>query len=174
MFQVDISFDWTSSDDSSSIDVITSEFIFFKRTLESDHVCLFYVPLPKFSSCSQVTRIKVSFKTFSMEGQIEIKRCGVGLVYSKDDGNHNNSPVIQFNSISSPTPPPPPNKSTVVLEEIHEGEPSGNGSSNVDGSEEENSEYHTADEEDSSTATACSEDNSESDMRPWKRLKCRH
>ncbi|RVW19349.1 Disease resistance protein RPS4 [Vitis vinifera] len=94
---------------------------------------------------------------------------------SNEDGVGDSPPMIQFNSISSPPPPPPPpNKSTVVLEEIHEGEPSGNGCSNVDGSEEENSEYHTADEEEPSTATACSEDHSESVMRPQKRLKCRH
>ena len=67
--------------------------------------------------------------------------------------------MIQFNSISSP--PPPPSKSTVVLEEIHEEEPIGNGCSNVNGSKEENSEYHIVDEEEPSTATAGSEDHSE-------------
>ncbi|KAL6316892.1 hypothetical protein AAG906_023547 [Vitis piasezkii] len=66
------------------------------------------------------------------------------------------SPMIRFNSISSP-PPPPHSKSTVVLEEIHEEEPSGNGCSN-----------------EPRTATVCSEDRSESDIRPQKCLKCRH
>ena len=106
VFEVDVSFDWTYSDNSSSVDIITSEFIFFKRTMESGHVCLFYVPLPKLSNCSQVTGIKVSYKTFSMESRIEIKRCGVGLVYSNEDENHNNPPMIQFDSISSPPLPP--------------------------------------------------------------------
>ena len=108
-----------------------------------------------------MTRIKVSFMAYSKEGKIEIKRCEVGLVYNNEDGNHNNPLMIQFNSISSP---PPPSKSIVVLEEIHEEEPTGNGCSNVNGSEEENSEYHIADEEEPSTATAGSEDHSESDI----------
>ncbi|XP_010645905.1 disease resistance protein RPV1 [Vitis vinifera] len=166
----------TVSFDNSSSFEIGPRMLHFNGRLESDHVCLFYLRLHQLmSNCSQVTRLKISFKTFPMGGQIEIKRCGVGLVYSNEDGVGDSPPMIQFNSISSPPPPPPPpNKSTVVLEEIHEGEPSGNGCSNVDGSEEENSEYHTADEEEPSTATACSEDHSESVMRPQKRLKCRH
>ncbi|KAL6311247.1 hypothetical protein AAG906_005778 [Vitis piasezkii] len=133
--KADVLFDWTSRDDSSSVDIIIVEMISFKRRLESDHVCLCYVPLPQLRNCSQVTHIKVSFMAVSREGEIEIKRCGVGVVYSNEDGNHNNPPMIRFNSISSP-PPPPRSKSTVVLEEIHEEEPSGNGCSNVDGSEE--------------------------------------
>ncbi|RVW86277.1 Retrovirus-related Pol polyprotein from transposon RE1 [Vitis vinifera] len=134
--KADVLFDWTSRDDSSSVDIIIVEMISFKRRLESDHVCLCYVPLPQLRNCSQVTHIKVSFMAVSREGEIEIKRCGVGIVYSNEDGNHNNPPMIRFNSISSPPPPPPRSKSTVVLEEIHEEEPSGNGCSNVDGSEE--------------------------------------
>ncbi|KAJ9676203.1 hypothetical protein PVL29_024951 [Vitis rotundifolia] len=134
--KADVLFDWTSRDDSSSVDIIILEMISFKRRLESDHVCLCYVPLPQLRNCSQVTHIKVSFMAVSREGEIEIKRCGVGIVYSNEDGNHNNPPMIRFNSISSPPPPPPRSKSTVVLEEIHEEEPSGNGCSNVDGSEE--------------------------------------
>ncbi|KAL6316907.1 hypothetical protein AAG906_023562 [Vitis piasezkii] len=133
MLKADVLFDWTSRDDSSSVDIIIVEMISFKRRLESDHVCLCYVPLPQLRNCSQVTHIKVSFMAVSREGEIEIKRCGVGIVYSNEDGNHNNPPMIRFNSISSP---PPRSKSTVVLEEIHEEEPSGNGCSNVDGSEE--------------------------------------
>ncbi|KAL6315925.1 hypothetical protein AAG906_013759 [Vitis piasezkii] len=105
--KADVLFDWTSRDDSSSVDIIILEMISFKRRLESDHVCLCYVPVPQLRNCSQVTHIKVSFMAVSREGEIEIKRCGVGAV-----------------------------KSTVVLEEIHEEEPSGNGCSNVDGSEE--------------------------------------
>ncbi|XP_059590819.1 disease resistance protein RPV1 isoform X2 [Vitis vinifera] len=135
MLKADVLFDWTSRDDSSSVDIIIVEMISFKRRLETDHVCLCYVPLPQLRNCSQVTHIKVSFMAVSREGEIEIKRCGVGVVYSNEDGNHNNPPMIRFNSISSP-PPPPRSKSTVVLEEIHEEEPSGNGCSNVDGSEE--------------------------------------
>ncbi|KAL6315725.1 hypothetical protein AAG906_006587 [Vitis piasezkii] len=148
----------TVSFDNSSSFEIGPRMLHFNGRLESDHVCLFYLRLHQLmSNCSQVTCLKISFKTFPW---------GWGS---------RQSPMIQFNSISSPPPlTPPPNKSTVVLEEIHEGEPSGNGCSNVDGSEEENSEYHTADEEEPSTATACSEDHSESVMRPQKRLKCRH
>ncbi|KAL6315721.1 hypothetical protein AAG906_006583 [Vitis piasezkii] len=134
MLKADVSFDWTSSDDSFPIDIMIFDMIFCKRRLKSDHVCLFYVPLPQWRNCSQVTRIKVSFMAYSKEGKIEIKRCEVGLV-----------------------------KSIVVLEEIHE-EPTGNGCSNVNGSEEKNSEYHIADEEEPNTATAGSEDHSESDI----------
>ncbi|KAL6315920.1 hypothetical protein AAG906_013754 [Vitis piasezkii] len=129
-------------------------------------------PVMLMSNYPQGSHIKVSFAAFSMDAGIAIKRCGVGLVYSNEDLSHNNPSMIQFNSIFSP--PLSPKKSTVVLEEIHEGEPNGNGCSNVDGSEEENSEYHTADEEEPSTATACSENHSESEMRPQKRLKGRH
>ncbi|KAJ9707489.1 hypothetical protein PVL29_002494 [Vitis rotundifolia] len=166
-FSADILFDYCSS-----FKIITCS-LYYDRKLESDHVCLFYLPFHQLmSNCPQGSHIKVSFAAFSMDAGIAIKRCGVGLVYSNEDLSHNNPSMIQFNSNFSP--PLSPNKSTVVLEEIHEGEPSGNGCSNVDGSEEENSEYHTADEEEPSTATACSEDNSESEMRPQKRLKCRH
>ncbi|KAL6316908.1 hypothetical protein AAG906_023563 [Vitis piasezkii] len=146
MLKADVSFDWTSSDDSFPIDIMIFDMIFVR----------------------EVTRIKVSFMAYSKEGKIEIKRCEVGLVYNNEDGNHNNPLMIQFNSISSPPPPPPPppplSKLIVVLEEIHEEEPIGNGCSNVNGSEEENSEYHIADEEEPSTATAGSEDHSESDI----------
>ncbi|KAL6315732.1 hypothetical protein AAG906_006594 [Vitis piasezkii] len=109
MLKADVSFDWTSSDDSFPIDIMIFDMIFYKKRLKSDHVCLFYVPLPQWRNCSQVARIK----------------------------------------------------STVVLEEIHEEEPTGNGCSNVNGSEEENSEYHIADEEKPSIATAGFEDHSE-------------
>ncbi|RVW19347.1 TMV resistance protein N [Vitis vinifera] len=129
-------------------------------------------PVMLMSNYPQGSHIKVSFAAFSMDAGIAIKRCGVGLVYSNEDLSHNNPSMSQFNSIFSP--PLSPNKSTVVLEEIHEGEPNGNGCSNVDGLEEENSEYQTADEEEPSTATACSEDHSESEMRPQKRFKGRH
>lgn len=77
--------------------------------------------------------------------------------------------MIPFSAISSPPPPPPPppKKSTVVLKESNEEEEStGSEWSNVDGSESDNSDYHTA--------TDCSEDHSESEKRPQKRLKCRH
>ena len=158
MLKADVSFDWTSSDDSFPIDIMIFDMIFCKRRLKSDHMCLFYVPLPQWRNCSQ---IKVSFMAYSKEGKIEIKRCEVGLVYNNEDGNHNNPLMIQFNSISSP---PPPSKSIVVLEEIHEEEPTGNGCYNVNGLEEKNSEYHIADEEEPSTATAGSEDHSESDI----------
>ena len=161
MLKADVSFDWTSSDDSFPIDIMIFDMIFCKRRLKSDHVCLFYVPLPQWRNCSQVTRIKVSFMAYSKEGKIEIKSCEVGLVYNNEDGNHNNPLMIQFNSISSP---PPPSKSIVVLEEIHEEEPTGNGCYNVNGLEEKNSEYHIADEEEPNTATAGSEDHSESDI----------
>ena len=125
-------------------------------------MCLFFVPLPQSSNCSQVVGIKVSFTVYTLGSPIEIKRCGVGLVYSNEDWNRNNHPMIQFNSISSSPPSPPFNNSTLVLEEIHEGEPSG---SNVDDSEEMSSEYHTADDEEPpNTATACSKGHSEVDI----------
>uniref|UniRef100_F6HN43 ADP-ribosyl cyclase/cyclic ADP-ribose hydrolase n=2 Tax=Vitis vinifera TaxID=29760 RepID=F6HN43_VITVI len=166
-FSADVLFD-----DCSSFKIITCS-LYYDRKLESDHVCLFYLPFHQLmSNYPQGSHIKVSFAAFSMDAGIAIKRCGVGLVYSNEDLSHNNPSMSQFNSIFSP--PLSPNKSTVVLEEIHEGEPNGNGCSNVDGLEEENSEYQTADEEEPSTATACSEDHSESEMRPQKRFKGRH
>ncbi|KAL6315937.1 hypothetical protein AAG906_013771 [Vitis piasezkii] len=65
--KADVLFDWTSRDDSSSVDIIILEMISFKRRLESDHVCLCYVPLPQLRNCSQVTHIKVSFMAVSRE-----------------------------------------------------------------------------------------------------------
>ena len=70
MLKTDVSFDWTSSDDSFPIDIMIFDMIFYKRRLKSDHVCLFYVPLPQWRNCSQVTRIKVSFMAYSKEGKI--------------------------------------------------------------------------------------------------------
>ena len=61
-----------------------------------------------------------------------IKECGIGLVYVNEEVNY---------SVFSP-----PNESSVVLQEIHEEEPSGSGCSNIDGSELENSDYYSADE----------------------------
>ena len=151
-----------------------------KEGVGLDHVWLLYIKLPLFSNWHngtpinwhEVTHISVSFGTQVMGWYPPIKRCGFDLVYSNDQDV--NPPVIQFSSISSP---PLPNKSTVVLKEIHkEEEPSGSGWSNVDGSESDSSDYHTADEEEPTTAkeTDRSEDHSESEMRPQKRLKCRH
>ncbi|KAL6315948.1 hypothetical protein AAG906_013782 [Vitis piasezkii] len=65
--KADVLFDWTSRDDSSSVDIIILEMISFKRRLESDHVCLCYVPVPQLRNCSQVTHIKVSFMAVSRE-----------------------------------------------------------------------------------------------------------
>ncbi|KAJ9676005.1 hypothetical protein PVL29_024807 [Vitis rotundifolia] len=123
---------------------------------KSDHVYLFYVPLSSFShrglwghiNWHEVTRIKASF--MSLCDAAEVKRYGIGLAYSNEDVNHNHPPMIQFGSISSP-----PNKSTVVLTEIHEEEPSGS----VEGEPAE---------------IAWSKDHSESEMEPQKRLKCSH
>ncbi|XP_034677332.1 disease resistance protein RPV1-like isoform X3 [Vitis riparia] len=135
-----------------------------------DHVELLYVPLSSFSHCDmghinwhKVTHIKASFL-----GHLgEVMWHGIGLAYSNEDVNHNNPPMIQFGSISSASSPP--NKSTVVLTEIHDEEPSGS----VDGSELDNSGYYTADEGEPAE-TACSKDPSESEMQPQKRLKCSH
>ena len=62
-----------------------------------------------------------------------IKECGIGLVYVNEEVNY---------SVFSP----PPNESSVVLQEIHGEGSSGSGSSNIDGSESENSDYYSADE----------------------------
>lgn len=62
-----------------------------------------------------------------------IKECGIGLVYVNEAVNC---------SVFSP----PPNESSVILQEIHEEEPSGSGYSNIDGSETDNSDYYSADE----------------------------
>ncbi|KAJ9675995.1 hypothetical protein PVL29_024803 [Vitis rotundifolia] len=148
---------------------------FDRQILKSDHVELLYVPLSSFSGWHllghinrhQVTHIKASFKLLSC-GVSEVKQYGIGLAYSNDDVNHNNPPMIQFGSISSPSLPLPI-KSTVVLTEIHEEEPSGS----VDGSELDNSGYYTADEGEPAE-TACSKDPSESEMQPQKGLKCSH
>ena len=143
--------------------------------IKSDHVYLLYVPLSSFSNgrlwghinWPEVTHIKALFMSIGYFAA-EVKRYGIGLAYSNEDVNHNNPPMIQFGSISSPSSPHP-NKSTVVLTEIHEEEPSGS----VDGSELNNSGYYTA-EEGEPAETACSKDHSESEMRPQKRLKCSH
>ena len=147
-----------------------------REMLTLDHVYLLYVPLSSFSdwcpwghiiNWHQVTHIKASFQPRSDQFG-EVKRYGIGLAYSNEDVNHNNPPMIQFGSISSASSPPP-NKSTVVLTEIHDEEPSGS----VDGSELDNSGYYTADEGEPAE-TACSKDPSESEMQPQKRLKCSH
>ncbi|XP_019072108.2 disease resistance protein RPV1 [Vitis vinifera] len=147
-----------------------------RQMLTLDHVYLLYVPLSSFSdwcpwghiiNWHQVTHIKASFQPRSDQFG-EVKRYGIGLAYSNEDVNHNNPPMIQFGSISSASSPPP-NKSTVVLTEIHDEEPSGS----VDGSELDNSGYYTADEGEPAE-TACSKDPSESEMQPQKRLKCSH
>ncbi|KAL6315947.1 hypothetical protein AAG906_013781 [Vitis piasezkii] len=109
---------------------------------DSDHVWLRYVRFPISINCHEVTHIKFSFEMI-LGTSSAIKRCGVGLVYGNDDENYNNPGMIQFNSIFSP-----PNL------EIHDGEPSGSGCSNVDGSESDDSDYYTADEGEP-IATAC-------------------
>ena len=96
--------------------------------IKSYHVSLLFVPLSSFSNpClwdhinwHQLTRIRASLGVIS-GSFAKAKWYGIGLVYSNEDVNHNNPPMIQFGSISSPSPPP--NKSTVVLTEIHEEEP---------------------------------------------------
>ncbi|KAL6315736.1 hypothetical protein AAG906_006598 [Vitis piasezkii] len=100
-FSADVLFD-----DCSSFKIITCS-LYYDRKLESDHVCLFYLPFHQLMS--------------NYPQGSHIKRCGVGLVYSNEDLSHNNPSMSQFNSIFSP--PLSPNKSTVVLEEIHEGNP---------------------------------------------------
>ena len=115
------------------------------QMLMLDHVALFYFSLSFLSDwCGhinwhQVTHIKALFYPHSVQFS-EPKWNGIGLAYSNEDVNHNNPPMIQFGSISSASSAP--NKSTVVLTEIHDEEPSGS----VDGSELDNSGYCTADE----------------------------
>ena len=130
----------TSSCVSSSYDVFPRSHA--EGRMESDHVWLRYVRFPISINCHEVTHIKFSFEMI-LGTSSAIKRCGVGLVYGNDDENYNNPGMIQFNSIFSP-----PNL------EIHDGEPSGSGCSNVDGSESDDSDYYTADEGEP-IATAC-------------------
>ncbi|KAL6318354.1 hypothetical protein AAG906_039446 [Vitis piasezkii] len=129
-------FDSRSSDITHGFKVIPylSYARFYNPWLKLDHVELLYVPLSSFSDWHpwdhinwyQVTHIKAFFRCLEFP---EVMRYGIGLVY-----------MIQFGSISSASSPP--NKSTVVLTEIHDEEPSGS----VDGSELDNSGYYTADE----------------------------
>ena len=104
-FFADFSFDQTSNEDSSSsVDITIHEAIYFDKPLESDHLFLFYVAVPsKLNNImlSEVSGIKVSFELYSTEdlSDSEIKKCGVGLVYCNEDGNHSTPPLmIQFNS----------------------------------------------------------------------------
>ncbi|KAL6315670.1 hypothetical protein AAG906_005758 [Vitis piasezkii] len=136
-----------------------------KASVGLDHERLLYITLSSFSAQDdgppinwrESTRIRVTHQTenFWLRYHSPGERCG-----------HESPPMIPFSAISSP-PPPPPKKSTVVLKESNEEEEStGSEWSNVDGTESDNSDYHTA--------TDCSEDHSESENRPQKRLKCRH
>ncbi|RVW19364.1 Disease resistance-like protein DSC2 [Vitis vinifera] len=77
-----------------------------------------------------------------------------------EEVNGNNITMIQYIS--------PPN-STLLLEEIHEGDSSGSGWS-YDGSESENSDYYNSCDGETSESGWCSDD-SESEMQPEKRLK---
>ncbi|KAL6316224.1 hypothetical protein AAG906_017771 [Vitis piasezkii] len=120
----------TSNCASSSFDVYTYP-NHLKGKVESDHLWLVYVPLPRFINWNQVTHIKASFRITTFMRLNAIKECGIGLVYVNEEVNY---------SIFSP-----PNVSSVVLQEIHEG-PSGSRYSNIDGSESENSDYYSADE----------------------------
>ena len=122
----------TSSHASSSFDVYTYP-NHLKGKVESDHLWLVYVPLPHFINWQQVTHIKASFRITTFMRLNVIKECGIGLVYVNEELNY--SPFS-----------PPPNESSVVLQEIHGEGSSGSGSSNIDGSESENSDYYSADE----------------------------
>ncbi|XP_034680122.1 disease resistance protein RUN1-like isoform X2 [Vitis riparia] len=130
----------TSSRVPSSCDVFPRRHT--EGRMELDHVWLSYVRFPISINWHEVTQIKFSFEMI-LGTSSAIKRCGVGQVYGNDDENYNNPDMIQFNSIFSPN-----------LEEIHDGEPSGSGCSNVDGSESDDSDYYTADEG-VTIATAC-------------------
>ncbi|KAJ9676177.1 hypothetical protein PVL29_024930 [Vitis rotundifolia] len=120
----------TSNCASSSFDVYTYP-NHLKGKVESDHLWLVYVPLPRFINWNQFTHIMASFRITTFMRLNAIKECGIGLVYVNEEVNY---------SIFSP-----PNESSVVLQEIHEG-PSGSRYSNIDGSESENSDYYSADE----------------------------
>ena len=145
-----------------------------KASVGLDHERLLYITLSSFSvqddgppvNWCESTRIRVTHQTenFWLRYHSSGERCGFPLLYSIDpDMNPPPPSMIPFSAISSP----PPKKSTVVLKETNEEEEStGSEWSNVDGSESDNSDYHTA--------TDCSKDHSESEMRPQKRLKCRH
>ena len=121
---------YSTSNCASSSDVYTYP-NHLKGKVESDHLWLVYVPLPRFINWNQVTHIKASFRITTFMRLNAIKECGIGLVYVNEEVNY---------SIFSP-----PNESSVVLQEVHEG-PSGSRYSNIDGSESENSDYYSADE----------------------------
>nr|CAN66817.1 hypothetical protein VITISV_034310 [Vitis vinifera] len=108
----------------------------------------------------EVIRIKASFDILLRIGVCAIKKCGIVLVYRNEEVNGNNITMIQYIS--------PPN-STLLLEEIHEGDSSGSGWS-YDGSESENSDYYNSCDGETSESGWCSDD-SESEMQPEKRLK---
>lgn len=103
--------------------------------MESDHLWLLCVPFPSSINFDEVIRIKASFDILLRIGVCAIKKCGIVLVYRNEEVNGNNITMIQYIS--------PPN-STLLLEEIHEGDSSGSGWS-YDGSESENSDYYSCD-----------------------------
>lgn len=120
-------------------------YLHLNRGFESDHMCLFYVQLPPFlliplllNSCQPLMSMTVSFKIESFDGPIEVKGCGVGLVYGNEYWNHNNPPMIHFNSISTASP----DNAIVALEEIHKEE-----LTDVKDPEADASDYDIADED---------------------------
>ena len=106
----------TSNHASSSFGVYTYP-DHLKGKVESDHLWLVYVPLPRFINWRQVTHIKASFRITTLMGLNVIKECGIGPVYVNEEMNY---------SIFTP------NESSVVLQEIHEEGPSASGCSNIE------------------------------------------
>ncbi|KAL6316213.1 hypothetical protein AAG906_017760 [Vitis piasezkii] len=73
----------------------------------------------------EVNHFEAAFMTFTTLALV-VKRCGIRLVYSSEDVSDNNPTMIQYIA------PPPPPRSTLLVQEIDEGEASGSACSSED------------------------------------------
>ena len=94
--------------------------------IESDHLWLGYAPVVSSFKWHEVNHFEAAFMTFTTNLALVVKRCGIRLVYSSEDVSDNNPTMIQYIS------PPPPPRSTLLIQEIDEGGPSGSACSSED------------------------------------------
>ena len=101
--------------------------------IEPDHVWLAYAPVSSSIEWHEVNHIHASFLVIAYMPPV-ITRCGVGLMYSREeDVNEDSQEIIEHSS-------PLFQNSTLLLQEIEKGEPSASGFSNQDS---ESSDYYT-------------------------------
>ena len=99
--------------------------------IEPDHVWLAYAPVSSSIKWHEVNHIQASFLMITHMLPV-IKRCGVGLMYSREDVKYDSLKIIQHISTLS--------QISTLLHEIDEGEPSASGFSKQ---ESESSDYYT-------------------------------